>query len=193
MMIIGGVMIPFVGALWGFGAFAAICGAIFALLGWYAKAPVEKKPIQEEPIPEVIWKSQQAPSQAFAVSPQAAKRPRGVAILAILEALLGISLLLLGTLTFIVPQPSVYGLAIGGGMLLVGVFLMVVAWNLRKGRKWARDANLFLCGIYVILTVLGLFVEGLTPMNLIRLVWLSAICVVVYYLRRPNVRAYFGT
>ncbi len=113
-------------------------------------------------------------------------RPTGVTILAILEIISGIIAIAAGLL--IATISSMIGIefgAIGGvisGMVIaIGVASFVMAWGLLQGKSWAWTTTL-------VLTIISLIFD-LAGANLVGLI---IDIVILYYLFRPNVKAYFG-
>ena len=75
------------------------------------------------------------------------------------------------------------------GAILIGlaIFSFVVAWGLLKGREWAWTATVVLSVISIVFGVVSLVAGN----------WLSIINiiisgVIIYYMYRPHVKAYFG-
>ena len=145
-------------------------------------------------------------------------RPTGVTIIAILNIIGGILMLLIGLgLTIagailpFVPQsefqqqqqnltagdidlsqvpPSLVGgglLAIGAILLAIGIVSFVVAYGLLKGRRWAWTLTIVLSIISIVLAAISIAAGNIpSVINLI----ISG--VILYYLYRPHVKAYFG-
>lgn len=113
-------------------------------------------------------------------------RPTGVTILAILEIISGIIAIAAGLL--IATISSMIGIEFGaiGGIIsaiviALGVASFVMAWGLLQGKSWAWTSTLVLTIISLIFdlagaNLVGLIIEG----------------VILYYLFRPNVKAFFG-
>ena len=96
-------------------------------------------------------------------------RPLGVTILAILTVISGI-----GFLVSVILIP-------------LGIANLVVAYGLWKGKRWAWTITLVLSFIGIALGLASIATGTITP---ILPVIINAI--VVYYLYRPNVKAFFG-
>jgi zinc-ribbon domain len=109
--------------------------------------------------------------------PTPASPPTGVTIIAILSILAGIGVFFLG--------------AIGGAIAIIlipiGIVYFVVAYGLLKGRLWAWTLTVIISIITVVLNVFAIAV--LSILAIINIVF-SAI--ILYYLFRPHVKAYFG-
>jgi len=126
-------------------------------------------------------------------------RPTGVTILAVLEALggmvwllAGAGMMMVGALMpiFGVGLPMFLG-AIAGLMsvifLIFGIIAFVLAYGLFSGRGWAWLWSLVFAVIGIILALfeaMSSFGSGILPM----IIYL----VIVYYLTRPHVKAFFG-
>ena len=114
-------------------------------------------------------------------------RPTGVVILAILEIISGITAIgggflfasfagMMGMDIF-----GAFGGVISGILIAIGIASFVMAWGLLQGRSWAWTFTL-------ILTIIGILFD-LTSFNVIGLLIEG---VILYYLFRPHVKAYFG-
>ncbi|WP_232203036.1 MULTISPECIES: hypothetical protein [Nitrosopumilus] len=114
-------------------------------------------------------------------------RPVGVTIIAILEIVSGAIAIAVGA--FFGTMMGSMGMNLGGGamgagsaaMIVLGVASFVMAWGLLRGKSWAWTITL-------ILTIISLIVD-LPSMNVIGLI---IDIVILYYLFRPHVKAYFG-
>ncbi|MEW6605108.1 MAG: hypothetical protein AB1351_10550 [Thermoproteota archaeon] len=146
----------------------------------------------------------------------ARQRPTGVTIVAILNIIGGIIMLVLGLALVvagaIIPglppeafeqenlspgdvdisaiPPSLIGgglAAVGGVMLALAVLSFVVAYGLLKGRSWAWMLT-------VILAIISIAVNAISIAtgNLGGIVSVIISGVILYYLYRPHVKAYFG-
>jgi hypothetical protein len=107
-----------------------------------------------------------------------ASRPDGVTIIAILCILAGI-----GEFIF----TAIGGGAIGVILIPVGIVYFVVAYGLLKGRPWAWTLTVILSIIGIVLSVITIAILGI--LSLINII-LEAI--ILYYLYRAHVKAYFG-
>jgi hypothetical protein len=119
-------------------------------------------------------------------------RPTGVTILAILEIISGILAIVFGTFFGVISSASLgtslfdgaAPIAVGlvsGVLVSIGIVSFVMAWGLLKGKSWAWTITL-------ILTIISLIFD-LPSMNIIGLI---IDIVILYYLFRPHVKAYFG-
>ncbi len=87
--------------------------------------------------------------------------------------------------------PSLIGggfLVIGGILIAIGVFSFVVAYGLLKGKSWAWILTVVLSIISIVVAVISIVTTGSIP-NIISII-ISGI--ILYYLYRPHVKAYFG-
>jgi len=115
-------------------------------------------------------------------------RPTGVTILAALEILSGIVAILGGlffaTMATMMMGTDVYGafgVLISGVLIVIGIASFIMAWGLLQGKSWAWTITLILTIIHLIFdlpsfNVIGLVING----------------IILYYLFRPHVKAYFG-
>lgn len=112
-------------------------------------------------------------------------RPLGVTIIAILAVIGGIGSLLSGfAVMAIVPF---VGIVLGGILIVIGLAYFAVAYGLWKGLNWAWTITLIVSAIGIIVGI-GSIIVGNT--GAIFHVIINGI--VIYYLYRPNVKAYFG-
>lgn len=112
-------------------------------------------------------------------------RPFGVTLIAILAVLGGIGSFLSG-LAVIAILPLL-GIILGGILIVIGLAYFAVAYGLWKGLNWAWVITLIVSVIGIIVGLVSLAVGN---MGAIFHVIVNAI--VIYYLYRPNVKAYFG-
>lgn len=115
----------------------------------------------------------------------------GVTILAILTILSGIAMLLAGlgiaalgtVLIFLAPL----GILFGGILIILGIVSFIVAGGLLQGRGWAWSGTLVISIISIIIGIASLAAgNGGSIISVI----ISG--VVIYYLYRPYVMAFFG-
>ena len=129
---------------------------------------------------------------------QKPSRPTGVAILAILELIGGVIGLLLGILLIGVGGSGIlssfgFGLvsgivaAVGGIIVVVSVLVLILGWGMWTGKSWAWT-------IAVILYILGVLsgIGSLAVGALTGVVGLVISILILWYLWRPHVRAFFG-
>ena len=106
-------------------------------------------------------------------------RPLGVTIIAILAIISGISSLAAGAVTLI--------FGIGIVLLAIGIAYLVVAYCLWIGRDWAWMVTLILSVISIISSI-----ATIATGHVEAIISVIIPAVVIYYLYRPNVKAYFG-
>jgi hypothetical protein len=144
-------------------------------------------------------------------------RPLGVTIIAILNIIGGIIMLVggIGAVTGGAMLPMMYpgGLSganvpgaevnnlsgvstslLGGGLvalgavlIALGIFSFVVAWGLLKGRGWAWTATVVLAVINIVINAISL-----AGGNFAGIVNIIISGVILYYMYRPHVKAFFG-
>ncbi len=112
-------------------------------------------------------------------------RPLGVTIIAILAVIGGIGSFFSG-MAVIVLIP-VIGIIFGGIFVIIGLSYFVVAYGLWKGLNWAWIITLIVSVIGIVVG-LGSLVVG----NIGAIFHIIVNAIVIYYLYRPNVKAYFG-
>ena len=139
--------------------------------------------------------------------PQKRERPFGVAIIAVLEALDGILYLLIGIFMIVggiafasiimkwINAPiTVFGTGmiligvVGGVLIIFGIIALIMAKGLWDGKGWAWTITLILNIIGLIFGIISLIFTrsggGIIPL-LINVI-------IIYYLTRPHVKAFFG-
>ena len=110
---------------------------------------------------------------------QQKQRPLGVTIIAILMIISGIALLSTWAILLVV--------GIGVVPIVLGIASFVMAYGLWKGKGWAWTITLILSVISIISAIVSIAYGGSGAIiNII----INAI--IIYYLYRPNVKAYFG-
>ena len=133
---------------------------------------------------------------------QTVNRPLGVTLLAILHVLqailaliVGFALIAAGALLprFLVRMPHVFrhaGLVevIGGIAIIVALLYLILSYGLWSGKGWAWAVSLILAGLGIIFSLIALIVRG----ALGGVIALILDAVIIYYLTRSNVKAFFG-
>jgi hypothetical protein len=110
---------------------------------------------------------------------QQKQRPLGVTIIAILMIISGIALLSTGAVLLVV--------GIGVVPILLGIASFVMAYGLWVGKGWAWTITLIISVISIISAIVSIVYGGSGAIiNII----INA--VIIYYLYRPNVKAFFG-
>jgi uncharacterized membrane protein (DUF2068 family) len=106
-------------------------------------------------------------------------RPLGVTVIAILTVIGGIIFLVSGLVLLII--------GIGIILLALGIAYLVMAYGLWKGKGWAWTITLILAAIGIIVAVVSIATG-----NVGGIVSIIINGVIIYYLYRPNVKAFFG-
>lgn len=108
-------------------------------------------------------------------------RPLGVTILAILAGINGIVSLVVGIIaSLIFPAAGVIG-------IVIGLIWLGLAWGLWTAKGWAWIITVIIAIITIIFNILGAITgHGEQIISLI------IAAVMLYYLFRPSVKAYFG-
>jgi uncharacterized membrane protein (DUF2068 family) len=112
------------------------------------------------------------------------QRPIGVTIIALLAILGGIAFLASGFGTLFIPLAGIF---IGSGLFILGLAYLLMAYGLWKGKGWAWTLTLILSGIGIIVGI-GSIVVG----NLGSIFHIIINAIIIYYLYRPNVQAFFN-
>ncbi len=105
-------------------------------------------------------------------------RPLGVTLISILAVIGGIAFLGIGTILIVI--------GIGLGFVILGIAYFVMAYGLWNGRSWAWTITLIISGIGVIVGI-GSIIIG----NFGSIISIIINAVIIYYLYRPDVKAYF--
>jgi uncharacterized membrane protein HdeD (DUF308 family) len=106
-------------------------------------------------------------------------RPLGVTIVAVLTAI--------GGLIFLGSGLGLLIIGFGFILLVLGIAYLVMAYGLWNGRGWAWTITLILSVIGIVVAIASI-VAG----NVSAIISIIIHAVVIYYLYRPNVKAYFG-
>jgi len=129
-------------------------------------------------------------------------RPLGVTLLAILHVLqailafiIGLLLVTLGSFLprFLIHFPRLArhtGLfeVVGGILVIVALLYLCLSYGLWSGKGWAWTISLILAGLGIVLSLVALIVRG--GLGVVIALILGA--VIIYYLTRENVKAFFG-
>jgi hypothetical protein len=107
------------------------------------------------------------------------RRPLGVTIIAILNIIVGIITISGGILLLAV--------GIGIVLIIIGIANLVMAYGLWRGKGWAWTITLILSGIGIISNAVSIATG-----NLGAIIGIIIYAVIIYYLYRPNVKAFFG-
>src|SRR5919205_3756288 len=106
-------------------------------------------------------------------------RPLGVTIIAVLNVIAGIIAIAVGIPALIV--------IVGIVFIAVGIASLVMAYGLWKGRSWAWTITLILSAIGIIFAI-----ASIAAGNIGAVFHIIINAVIIYYLYRPNVKAFFG-
>jgi uncharacterized membrane protein (DUF2068 family) len=123
-------------------------------------------------------------------------RPTGVTIIAILVALVGVIALLAGA--GLAAASSYIGVALGrsfaagfigifgGVMIVLGLLYLFLAYGFWNGKGWAWIVGVILMIIGIVLGIAMLFISYSSIVSIL------IDLLILYYLTRPNVKAFFG-
>ncbi len=118
-------------------------------------------------------------------------RPTGVTILAVLEAISALILLVTGAgIAFLGGSTGIFGfifVIVGGIMLLIGLFELVIAYGLWAGKGWARVIAMILAILSLLFGLIGTIGGSITS-----LLVLVFSLVILLYLNQSQVKAYFA-
>ncbi len=87
----------------------------------------------------------------------------------------------------VVPELSIVFLSIGSVLIAIGIGYLAVSYGLLKGRGWAWSIALILSYIGIVIAIISIL-SG----NLISVINLAINIAIVYFLYRPQVKAFFG-
>jgi uncharacterized membrane protein (DUF2068 family) len=82
---------------------------------------------------------------------------------------------------------GVASLSIGSVLIIIGIISLIVAYGLFKAKKWAWTINVALSIINIAMGVVSI-VTG----NIGSIASIAISAIILYYLYRPHVKAYFG-
>jgi len=80
------------------------------------------------------------------------------------------------------------GIAFGAVLVAIGIVSFIVAYGLLKGRGWAWTATIILSIISIVWNAITL----VTAANFGGIISIIISGIIIYYLYRPHVKAYFG-
>src|ERR687890_808680 len=112
-------------------------------------------------------------------------RPLGVTIISVLAVIGGIGSFVSGLA--IITLIPILGIIFGGILVIIGLAYFAVAYGLWKGLNWACTITLIVSAIGIIVGI-GSIIVG----NVGAIFHVIINGIVIYYLYRPNVKAYFG-
>jgi len=129
-------------------------------------------------------------------------RPLGVTLLAILHVLQAILALIIGLVlialgAYLLPflvgmprfarHPGLLGI-IGGIAIVMALLYLLLSYGLWTGKGWAWTISLILAGLGIIISLVGLILRSAVG----AIITLILDALIIYYLTRINVKAYFG-
>jgi len=106
-------------------------------------------------------------------------RPLGVTVIAILTLIAGIAFIAIGAVLLAV--------GIGFALIAIAIAYFVMAYGLWKGKSWAWTITLILSAIGIIFAI-----ASIAAGNIGAVFHIIINAVIIYYLYRPNVKAFFG-
>jgi uncharacterized membrane protein (DUF2068 family) len=106
-------------------------------------------------------------------------RPLGVTVIAILTLIAGIAFIAIGAALLVV--------GIGFALIAIAIAYFVMAYGLWKGKSWAWTITLILSVIGIIFAI-----ASIAAGNIGAVFHIIINAVIIYYLYRPNVKAFFG-
>ena len=109
----------------------------------------------------------------------------GLIILLVGVAVAAVSGSLLSALGLAIPAGI--GIAVGGAVAVFGILGLLVGWGLLTGRGWARILAIILSGLGIVGSLASLALISISGV-----VGLVIDGVILWYMFRPNVRAFFG-
>ena len=80
------------------------------------------------------------------------------------------------------------GIAFGAGLVAIGIVSFFVAYGLLKGRGWAWTVTIILSIISIVWNAITIA----TAANFGGIISIIIDAIIIYYLYRPHVKAYFG-
>ena len=86
----------------------------------------------------------------------------------------------------VVPDLSIVFLSIGGVLIAIGIGYLAISYGLLKGRGWAWSIALILSYIGIVIAIISIL-SG----NFISVINLAINIAIVYFLYRPQVKAFF--
>jgi hypothetical protein len=126
-------------------------------------------------------------------------RPRGIVIIAILMIISGIISVIIGLSSLVfglalsgiseleLPGFAAIFIGVGAFTLALGIATLIVSWGLLKGKGWAW----LLTVIIAIISIIGSIVS-IASGSIWHIILLIIYGAIVYYMFRPDVKAYFG-
>jgi hypothetical protein len=123
---------------------------------------------------------------------QKKSRPFGVTIIAILIIIAGVISLLIGIGSVAIgPLIGLVFVVTGAISLALGVAYLVMAYGLWKGKGWAWTISTIVLFIGIVIDIISLPRRSAGDI-VSSIVSIAINAVILYYLFRPHVKAYFG-
>jgi uncharacterized membrane protein (DUF2068 family) len=123
---------------------------------------------------------------------QKQSRPFGVTIIAILIIIAGVISLLIGIGSVAIgPLIDLVFVVTGAISLALGVAYLVMAYGLWKGKGWAWTISTIVLFIGIVIDIISLPRRSAGDI-VSSIVSIAINAVILYYLFRPHVKAYFG-
>ena len=91
------------------------------------------------------------------------------------------------TFAAVLPEYSVYFIGIASVLIAIGIAYLVVSYGLMKGRGWAWSVTIILSYIGIVFSIVAI-VSG----NIASIPQLIISIIIVYFLYRPQSKAFFG-
>ena len=86
-----------------------------------------------------------------------------------------------------VPEMSAFLLGVGGVLIAIGIVYLFVSWGLLKGRGWAWSVTVIVSYIQIVTSIIAI-----AGGNFFAVGNLLIGIAIVYFLYRPQSKAYFG-
>ena len=87
----------------------------------------------------------------------------------------------------LVPELSIIFISIGGVLVAIGIGYLAVSYGLFKGKGWAWSITLILSYIGIVIAIISILSGNFVP-----IINLAINIAIVYFLYRPQVKAFFG-
>jgi hypothetical protein len=87
----------------------------------------------------------------------------------------------------LVPELSIVFLSIGGVLIAIGIGYLAVSYGLLRGKGWAWSIALILSYVGMVIAIISILSGNFVPV-----INLAINIAIVYFLYRPQVKAFFG-
>lgn len=142
--------------------------------------PATPQPTQPTPYSQTPQYNPPPPSYPYTNEPTHRTRPTGVTLIAILAVINGIS--------YILSEDPI--------ALLIGAIWFILTYGLLTGKRWAWPLTLAFMVVDAIFNIFGLLSIFSLTLDAAELAFSASLLaldlVILYYLTRPHVKAYFG-